>query len=247
MEPDDSCWSDTRLSSQRQSGRFFAIPAPPRETRAARLISQASGRFFAIPGRRGNPAASGRASAGRANPPAPVRACRKPLGDSAHSFGLGGVSDPQDRDAANANQRKTQLRGDRRLGQRLRESDSERLRRLLLRATPRHLDVRKLGCETAQELTLAPLGFEQCEVAVGKRHSERDSRGASARADVDDRARRRLDQRRPPAERPRARRAVLPPDHRAPSGQASTARPRASARGSLGSCQSAECRGRTTT
>ena len=61
--------------------------------------------------------------------------------DGCHRVAIGRRAEPQDRDTARRHQREAELGGDGRLGERLRESDAVRVRRLLLRSSPDHRDV----------------------------------------------------------------------------------------------------------
>ena len=71
----------------------------------------------------------------------------------------------------------------------------KRLDWLRLGSAPDDLDVRQLGREALEQLALAPLRLEQDESPVRERHGQRDARRPSARADVDDGASERLENR----------------------------------------------------
>lgn len=100
---------------------------------------------------------------------------------------LGGLSDPQDGDSPGTNEREAELGSNGWLRESLRQSNAESVDRLLFRAPPHNFDVRKLGRHHVEEVALPALRLEQRKAALGKRDRKRDSRRASARADVDDR------------------------------------------------------------
>ena len=81
---------------------------------------------------------------------------------------IGGAARPRGHGATVAHERQAPLDRDRRLGERLRERDAERLEGLLLGAAPDDTEVRELGRPALEELALAPLGLEQRDLAVGK-------------------------------------------------------------------------------
>jgi hypothetical protein len=95
---------------------------------------------------------------------------------------------PEDSDAPFPDERKNQLHCDGWLGERLRERHPVGLALVLLGTPPGDLDVRKLLRESLQELALPPLGFEKRHVPIGERNRDGKPRGATTRADVDDRA-----------------------------------------------------------
>lgn len=117
---------------------------------------------------------------------------QRDLGDR---LDLGCGAHPDDRNPSRPHERETELRGHWRLRERFRERDPERVDWLLLRASPDHIHVRKLGRDTEQEVALTPFGFEQGERALGERDREGDPRRASSGPDVDDCPRRAFDQR----------------------------------------------------
>ena len=103
--------------------------------------------------------------------PAPVRPTRR----------------PRARRPSLAHERQTPFGRDRRTSERLRHCNAELLELLLLGATP-ETDTFGSSAAGREELALAALGLEQGHLAVGERRCERDARGATARADIDDRA-----------------------------------------------------------
>ena len=69
----------------------------------------------------------------------------EPLRDARDALRLGRLADPEDDEAALADEREAPLGRGRRVGERLRDRDAERLRLLLLGAAPDDLEVRELG------------------------------------------------------------------------------------------------------
>ena len=122
----------------------------------------------------------------------------EPLGDGGDRPALGGVREPQDRRSSACDERETELCRDGWLCECLRECHAERVRRLLLGASPDHAHVVERRRNGLEESALPALGLEQRELPLGEAGRKRDPRRASARADVDDRAGKPIEERERP-------------------------------------------------
>jgi hypothetical protein len=98
-----------------------------------------------------------------------------------------GPADPEHRDSARPHEGKAELGCNGRLCERLRESDSEGVYWLFLRAAPDDPDIRELRGVPAEEVALPALCLQERDVTIGQCGGQGNPGRASARSDVDDR------------------------------------------------------------
>jgi hypothetical protein len=121
------------------------------------------------------------------------RPAAQALGHAAHSHGVGARPDVENHGPAGTHEWQTPFGGYRRRAKRLCNRHAVLLGLLLLGATLDNIGVGELARGLAQERALAPIRLEQCHLSVRQGRRERDSRRATAGADVDDRSRKALD------------------------------------------------------
>ena len=132
-----------------------------------------------MPGRRGKPSGGGGDELGNATRPwrCSRLAAAHELGDARNGTEVGRRPEPEHRRSTPAHERQKPFRRRRRRCQRLRDRHAEAV--VGRQPTPDDFEIRQPLAPALEEINLPPFGFNQGDLAVGKRSRERDPRRAS--------------------------------------------------------------------